>query len=249
MREQAGVTLDQLATRARERGLKWSTARVIEFEKGKLRLTLPMLLAVAQSMAELTGEEISLADLVPPGSTWIRLTPEWVTERERLWTVLGFDPVQLGSVVDVSAVDPSSRVQVSLPVDALTATLAEQRAAKRIGARPRQVAMWAHLLWGKHLDAVVAERLPEDASPQARGHLTRSLVEQITREIKRYDGAAPTHVRTTMTLGELRDFRAAHSDDALVEVALEAADAIAEHVSEALADEASERKAVLDGDR
>lgn len=183
-REYAGITLDQLATQMREHGLKWSTARVIEFEKGKLRLTLPMLLALARSLSFALNQPIALGDLLPEGSKWVKITDEWITTRDSLREVLGAVPVNLVQLVSVEESDPAAEISVLTPSDWIVATLAEERAAKRLGVRPRQVALWSHMLWGRHLDEEAALRSDADASPQARGHMTRELARIIGERIE-----------------------------------------------------------------
>lgn len=197
IRSGAGITLDQLATRAREHGLRWSTARVIEFEKGQLRITLPMMLAVAQSLAQLAGREVAMTDLIPQGRGWVQITEDWLTPRERLREALAGAPLSLPQVVKLDEVPAGTQILVvgeteprtlgpspEVPDDPLVPTLAEERAARRIGVRPRQVAMWSNMLWRTHLDTEVARRAGTDATPQARGHITRQLVQEISDHIE-----------------------------------------------------------------
>ncbi len=195
VRVSEGITLDQLARQAREHGLRWSTARVIEFEKGALRLTLPMLLVVAQSLSELTGREIGLGHLIPPSSSpFVRVTDEWVVNRSRLAKILGFQPVRLGTLVDVGGDWTHQDLKETADAVAgafarLSPTLAEERAAKRLGVRPRRVAAAAHILWRRHLDEEVAARAGSDASPQAKGHITRQLLAEIDATLQSNKGA------------------------------------------------------------
>lgn len=188
-RDEHGLTLDQLATEMRERGVKWTTARVIEFEKGQLRLTLPILLALTQSLRALVGRHYMLSDLIPDDRAWLKLTDTWRTPRHLVREVLDGIPVPLpivnGDVPDSGPWRHESSVIEDMRVssDSITATLAEQRAARRIGVRPRQVAMWANMLWGTHLDDEVSRRAGDGASSQARGHVTRLLVDEIKGKI------------------------------------------------------------------
>lgn len=206
IRDAAGITLDQLATRAREHGLRWSTARVIEFEKGQMRVTLPMLLTVAQSLAQLANRPVALTDLIPTGSTWVRITEEWLTPRPKLREVLAGAVVALPQVLEAGSLPSGTRIRVVPPLvrpetakvpagigteDPLVPTLAEERAARRLGVRPRQVAMWSNLLWGSHLDAEVARLAGAEATPQARGHITRQLVSEIAAHIESHGDLIP----------------------------------------------------------
>lgn len=188
-RDEHGITLDQLATTMREHGVRWSTARVIEFEKGRLRLTVPMLLAITKSLELLTKRGYALGDLLPDDMPLVKITEQWVTPthlvREVLSGVVTPLPIIVGDVESFSGIREESALEEDRRAGAgpLTATLAEERAARRIGVRPRQIAMWAGMLWGSHLDDEVARRAGADASAQARGHITRELVAEIGRHI------------------------------------------------------------------
>lgn len=198
-REEHGITLDQLATTMREHGVPWSTARVIEFEKGRPRLTLPIVLSLLDALAWLTDRRYTLSDLIPDDAGLIRITDEWTTSAGLLREALDGYPTSLPFIVgDVDSTvgnyvrqrsdlveELADQVDVAPPFDV---TLAEERAARRLGVRPRQVAMWSHLLWGTHLDAEVTRRAGSKASPQARGHVTRELVREIENKIEEHRG-------------------------------------------------------------
>lgn len=192
LREQAGVTLDQLATRAREYGLRWSTARVLEFERGRMRFTLPVVLVVAQSLGGLIGRPVAISELLASdGPAWVQVSDEWITTRTAFRRLLSGEALAAPHVVEVggdwspiaAAIKPSAQVD-----DMLIATLAEERLARRLDVRPRQVAMWSHMLWGHHLDDEVMARAGSDATPQARGHVSRELARDIEENIAAYAG-------------------------------------------------------------
>lgn len=187
VRDEYGITLDQLAKTVREFGVPWSTARVIEFEKGKMRVTLPMLLAVAQSLSSITERAVSLQSLLADGSSWVRITPQWVTPRDQVAEALAGGEVRLPLIAAPADDLPAGWTEAHAP-DELVATLAEERAARRLGVRPRQVAMWSHMLWRSHLDDEVLRRSGADATPQARGHITRELVRILAERLEVSDG-------------------------------------------------------------
>ncbi|WP_438353694.1 helix-turn-helix domain-containing protein [Microbacterium sp. CJ88] len=179
LREEAGATLDQFARSARDHGLRWSTARVVEFEKGHMRVTLATLLVVLQALRHLLARPLSLAELVPTDVKMLRVTEQWLVSPRRLSAVLAGDSVDLGLLVAMTSETPDTE-------DALQPTLAETRAAKRLGVRPRQVALWSHMLWGWHLDDEARSRADDDSSAQERGHISRLLVEQIAAKIEEH---------------------------------------------------------------
>ncbi|QDW28593.1 helix-turn-helix domain-containing protein [Arthrobacter sp. KBS0702] len=63
-------------------------------------------------------------------------------------------------------------------------SLAESRAAKKLGIRPLEVQQRAVQLWGRSLEAEALTRAGADSTPQARGRVTRVLVEEILESTK-----------------------------------------------------------------
>lgn len=59
------------------------------------------------------------------------------------------------------------------------ASLAESRAAKKLGIRPLEFQQRAVQLWGRSLEAEALSRAGADSTPQSRGRVTRVLVDQI----------------------------------------------------------------------
>lgn len=64
------------------------------------------------------------------------------------------------------------------------ASLAESRAAKRLGIRPLELQQQAIKLWGHSLEAETLSRAGDESTPQARGRVTRVLVDEIRESIK-----------------------------------------------------------------
>lgn len=58
-------------------------------------------------------------------------------------------------------------------------SLAEERAAKKIGTSPRMIRMISQILWGRTLEEEAAQRAGENSTPQARGFQTRRLLKDI----------------------------------------------------------------------
>ncbi|GAA4705867.1 hypothetical protein GCM10025781_26500 [Kocuria gwangalliensis] len=68
--------------------------------------------------------------------------------------------------------------------DAYPPSLAEQRAAKKLEIDPAELRHWASELWGRGLEDESARRAGPDSSPQARGRVTRLLVDEIRTAIE-----------------------------------------------------------------
>lgn len=60
-----------------------------------------------------------------------------------------------------------------------SASLAESRAAKKLGIRPLELQRRAIQLWGRPLEVEALSRAGGEGSPQARGRITRVLVDEM----------------------------------------------------------------------
>ncbi|MHB1328059.1 MAG: hypothetical protein ACYC2K_07640 [Gemmatimonadales bacterium] len=63
-------------------------------------------------------------------------------------------------------------------------SLAESRAAKKLGVRPLEIQQRAIALWGRSLEAEALDRAGADSTPQARGRVTRVLVDEIRESME-----------------------------------------------------------------
>lgn len=64
------------------------------------------------------------------------------------------------------------------------ASLAESRAAKRLGIRPLEIQQRAIQLWGRSLETEALSRAGADSTPQSRGRVTRVLVDEIRESMQ-----------------------------------------------------------------
>lgn len=195
------MTLDDVARQAREFGSGWGVSTVRNIEAAKSAMTLSTLLVLASSLNELTDGSLTLADLLgdaeafsAPAVSGSGVTREWVNASLR------GEPVRL-SFTDTSSklldsdyvLDMLDAVAKEMPIgwhvpepdDAPSRqpTLAEQRAADRLGMLRIGFAAWADRLWGHSLDEEAAIRASSN-SPQARGRATRALVEEVEQHYR-----------------------------------------------------------------
>lgn len=63
-------------------------------------------------------------------------------------------------------------------------SLAESRAAKKLGVQPLELQRRAIRLWGRSLEAEAQHRAGAESAPQARGRVTRLLVEEIRESLE-----------------------------------------------------------------
>jgi transcriptional regulator with XRE-family HTH domain len=177
------VTLETLAAEARASGLKWSTARVVELERGKLSPTFPLLIALAHALGRATGHPVRLADLVRYDG------PVEVNERirvsgETLESAVTGNPVRLWDRT-LTAVSQAVRTypdSVSTIGDGVvweSYGLGDERAARKLGITKEVMVQRSAALWGRNLSAERDERAGPDASAQRRGQVTRVLLEEL----------------------------------------------------------------------
>lgn len=201
LRLDSGVTLDAVASAARDYGLKWSTARVVEFEKGRLPVSAAMLIVIAHILGSVTGRALSLGDLVVTDD-WVELTPNFSLSGSATLRAFNGEPIGW-SLADVKSVKETASAMVTsledfvddverfLPAGTTFGdlreihrpTLAEKRAADRLGIPAYVVSWWAERLWSHSIDDESAQRAGGDASAQRRGAVTRELVREIGRQI------------------------------------------------------------------
>jgi len=208
IRADYGLTQDQLAQRARALGVKWSTARVRELERGELRVTVAVLAVLLTALAELTGEQFAPADLLD--SDDVEVTPTWTVPGPALQALFAGEGVKPSALVapgemrsvaektatmrryieDLRASEWRYPPKLTLPlmqsVIERPTTLAEQRAARRLGIDAGALKAWALFLWGRSLDEQAAATAGD--SQQARGHATRKLVSDIREAIEKEYG-------------------------------------------------------------
>jgi hypothetical protein len=203
-RTRAELSLEQVADSARKVGATWGAASIRSIEQGEASLTLDRLLQLALTYRLLNkGDPIKLDDLLGndnenqlfrlSGTAHSpKVTREWLTQ------VLSGEPVDplrkgVRPPLQYQAAQFKARypevfnVPENISPDDLafaTPTGAEKRAAKNLPIDAKSVSLWAHELWGRSLDEEARRRAGVDATPQARGRVTRTLVEEIRGRLK-----------------------------------------------------------------
>lgn len=88
----------------------------------------------------------------------------------------------LDELVEQSQQPPEPDHRTEAP--SLPPSLAEARAAKKLEIAPEELQRLAHSLWAQGLEAEAAERAGEGSTPQARGRVTRVLVDELREAIE-----------------------------------------------------------------
>lgn len=201
-RERQAMTAEELARRARVAGLNWSTSRVFDLENGRKPVSLAELLVLAQAFTS-KGHVVTLADLLA-GADSIEVTDKFHITGENLRQALtggrvviyprGMDredvrraraaPAEhLVEALDYLGFDNDNWHLVERAADASTGA-AEDKAARTLGVSPLVVLLASVALWGRSLTEQRDALVEPGGTPQARGHVTRSLVAELGEYIK-----------------------------------------------------------------
>lgn len=197
LRLEAGLTLEDVARDARLRGLKWSTARVVEFENGKIPLALGTLLIVCESLGwskSMTRRPVKLSDLVPLSGS-VQLNADFSTDAAVVKGILEGQEVQLYGPEEVQEMEQRHGEAMDIVVAAQDLApknssmlmmrieqehgLAEKRLAKSLGINSAELVACEAYLWKRSMSAERAQRAEDNASAQKLGRITRELKAEI----------------------------------------------------------------------
>lgn len=203
LREGAGVTLEDVARRARHYGLRWNPARVSRIDRGEGSITLETALMLAVILTDLRRDKppVALADLLESVEEF-QLAPR-ATVRAGYSDALLLQS-DMGDATDViveggpdATTDPNllSRTlpalrQVFGPRPGVTTsqrvfgavmnmTLTDERNARRMGLTEAEFAAWCVKLWGHLMSVETEQRAPEGATAQKKGRITRELMQEL----------------------------------------------------------------------
>lgn len=176
-RQKHGITLESIARLGRKFGTTWSLSSVQAIEGGRASITLPTLLTLALVLGRLSGKPLRLVDLL--GATELLDRPRDDGRPVRLSWV---DRALSGKTVELTDADlgPTRAAYPYSP----SFSLAEQRAAQKLGITPRDLRQQTDDLWGHPLEIEALFRSSPNSTPQARGRVTRLLVDEIKASMK-----------------------------------------------------------------
>jgi transcriptional regulator with XRE-family HTH domain len=202
-REERELSQDQLARRCRQAGLSWSRSTLTDVEAGKKDLKLAEALVLAHVL------ECPVAELLEGEAVWVQVTPglggsssglrALVRGGEDFWardtTLDQMAPRRLLRALTPEEQARLSRLAPNLSEDTIEETLAtprgeaEQKAARRLGVTPAEVAVVSCYLWARSLteerERLLQETEEADAPRRSlrgfRAHLTRALVADLAR--------------------------------------------------------------------
>lgn len=204
LRGEGQVTMETFSATAREYGLKWNTGRVGDFESGRVSPTLSTLYALTAALSRALERPLHLHELVhnfnqdgpDGGMVLVDINDTITVPNYTIAESLRGKPVQLAPNLDEFQarnvkLAEITKVAGNLPEEDLAevleiyrnAGLTEQRIARDLGTDLATVMVASHRLWGA---SFVSERdriAGPDASPQARGRVSRELKAQLRNSI------------------------------------------------------------------
>jgi hypothetical protein len=210
-REQTGRRQEDVAAEARAYGLAWTPATVAAIETGRRHVTAVELLLLPFVLSEAGGEVIELKDVLA-GIGRVQLTRETSVDPKvlvdvvsgraaalgelpaREWGRLWDTPRRRAAKRAMKAVSELAPYAEKYPgMSARDQELAweesggeaERHASYRFDCSALDIAMAARNLWGRSLSAERDARAEPDASPQARGRVTRQLLDELEPVLKR----------------------------------------------------------------
>lgn len=213
IRDAHGLTLDKVASAATFYGLKWSTARVVEFEKGRIPITLPTLMRLGTALTVLTRESVTLSDLLD-WDHWLELPGGGVIHALAFRQAFAGGPIDLRQGdreeferdLGLRAHDLVPDVPEGMTVRQLRFMheymgIADERAAKRLGLTVDQFLAYCFPLFGLPLSEYRNSRLGFEANAQQRGRLTRWLTALVADLAERHKAGEPEAVELMSSLG------------------------------------------------
>lgn len=164
LRQEHGLTLDEVATAASKYGLKWNTGTVSDIESGRRSGTrLATFILMARVFADLTDKPVALAELLTADQDITLNDGASISPADLISCFTGCAP----------------HVQTDMAVG--KASEAEVRAAKSIGITVDDLKRRSEMLWGQSYVAERDARSPIGASPQTIGRVSRRLIDELGR--------------------------------------------------------------------
>jgi hypothetical protein len=196
------ATLEQMAKAAKYYGLPWTIGRVGSFESGKVSPRLDTLIAVCAALRTITGDAVTLPDLVRVGPRRVAVSPRITMNLAKLQGALSAEPIKIAAAdltgekerlealgaateADFRSWQPAlQHVDLALRVRVLDAfTEGDHEVARSLEISPIHAAAAMARSWGRTFVAERNKRAGADANAQRRGHISRELKAELRKVI------------------------------------------------------------------
>lgn len=185
IRLDAGVTLQDFAKEAKRCGLGWAPARVSDLESGRVDAKLDTIVKVAQTLANLLGRPVTLAELLGghPYAALLRGEPVQPEQADATPTDVarrgGYESVE--QAAEDLGVEPDQAAAVLLAYE--DTGLVDQRAASELGLSVRDLTIYSFRLWGSNFTAERDRRGGPGAHAAKLGEATRAMRAEIREHL------------------------------------------------------------------
>jgi hypothetical protein len=191
------ASLDDVARAARRYGLTWNVGRVSDLEYGRVSPRIDALIPLALALAEVSGQEITLGDLLRSDEN-ITLTKNLTVTNDELQGFLRGATVSVDERYMAEAIQAAraalkarddwpprlKRVKHGVFVDVWQDYgAAEQLLARDLGIDRDQLTAEMAALWGRAFHVERDAIAGEGASAQKRGNVARTLKAQLKARI------------------------------------------------------------------
>ncbi len=176
-----GLTLGELSQRLKILNLKWSTGRISDVESARSTMSLDTLLIFSIALTDLTKNV-----RVPPSRLLESKTPVEINKGTVITPENWVRVLEDGFVDGVITQESTEDAVLSLnrwtrsfksPHDRFS--LADQRAARKLGIDEKTLISLSVDLWGQLLSEETEERSPVGAPAQKKGRITRELLKEL----------------------------------------------------------------------
>ncbi|MFW0789655.1 hypothetical protein [Gordonia sp. CPCC 205333] len=210
LRTDGRVTMDALASTAREYGLRWNTGRVGDFEGGRVSPTLPTLFVVAAALSRALGRPVHLYELMhdyeqnyndpDAGMIQVEVNEVLTVPDFTIAQALRGEPVRLPSnevrshnATAVELMRVTGKLEPDDELDAMVsmyqnAGLTEQRLARDLDTDLATIVAASHRLWQAGFTTERDRRAGTEANAQKRGQVTRTMKDELRQAIEASNG-------------------------------------------------------------
>lgn len=214
IRDEHGLTLEEIARYSHTYGLRWNTARVSRIDRGEGSLNLETVLMLSVILSAMTDQPVSVRDLLEtdesvtlaprstlkPHGAQILLCGEGATELDSVLEEYGGIVAEQSHEVDEIMGAYGGIVVPAVPealsefeaqkyfVEVFHRTLSDERNARTLGLTDAEFSAWSVRLWGHLMSAETEKRAPEDATAQKKGRITRELMDEMREAVGRGRG-------------------------------------------------------------
>lgn len=169
IREAAGASRDDLARAAQRAGGKWGADRIAHMEAARASTsTLPTLVTLAAALAEISGDPVTVRDLMP-ASGMIEIAEGRTMDALALQAAIsGPAPMPVSGNISDPRLEPGWGV-------------VDDRLTTDLGTTPEVVRTATRELFGQTATQERDARAGAGATAQRRGRVTRGILAEVTR--------------------------------------------------------------------